>query len=178
MRESMSVTKNILYRFDSSSGESIQPVFTINATQLLDDFYPDRVKGVVNGFLKNLRATEFTKNLQESPLPSFSLEDDSATKQLKALQVLWGSARIHLEVYFSLDGATWYQVGVVPVIHPMGYEFRQDELFDFFTQNIAFEMEQTAQIGLKLKNVGYGLLTSTDRVEVLGSVNLEVIARL
>ena len=123
----------------------------------------------LNTFIKNLKVFASIKSLAEAALPDIQLEDSSAQKLQKVLDIEWKSARKQLNLFIATSNSDWQQVGSISLLNPSGYSFRIYNLMDLFTDNLALELGDNSKIGVQIQNVGYGLLIDADTVTVHGS---------
>lgn len=140
-----------------------------------------------NSFIKNLKIFANVESLAEANLPDIQIEDSSAQKIQKVLDIEWKSPRKQLNLYISNSTRVdidqwgqpmaptniWQQVGSVSLLNPSGYPFRTYNIMDFFTDNLALELGDNSKIGIQVQDVGYGLLTLQDKVTVHGSYTEE-----
>lgn len=127
----------------------------------------------VNSYLKNLKAFARIESLIDVPLPEFTLEDTENERVYKILDMEWGSPRKQLDLLIG-DGTRWEQIASVSMINPSGYPYRTYNLLDLYTDNLALELGGIGQIGIRLKDVGHGLLQMNDQITVYGSYMQEI----
>lgn len=137
-----------------------------------------------NCFIKNLKAYASIKSLDEVSLPNFNLDDSATDKLYKTLDVEWKSPRKQIALYIANQsdttpsGENWYKVGSLSLLNPSGYPYRVYNLMDLFTDALAIELGDNGKIGIKIEDVGYGLLDSTDAVTIHGSYSEEVFVEV
>lgn len=123
-----------------------------------------------NKFIKNLKAYVSIKSLPEAELPNFLIEDSETEKLNKVLDVEWGAQRKQLNLLIRKDNnSDWMPIGETSLLNPTGYPYRIYNLLDIVTDNLAFELSDTASLGVQIEDVGYGLLTTDDKVNIYGS---------
>lgn len=123
-----------------------------------------------NKFIKNLKAYASIKSLPEAQLPDFLLEDSETEKLNKVLDVEWGAQRKQLSLLIRKDSnSDWMSIGETSLLNPSGYPYRIYNLLDIVTDNLAFELSDTASLGVQVEDVGYGLLTTDDKLNIYGS---------
>lgn len=130
-----------------------------------------------NCFIKNLKAFAKIASIPEAPLPDIQLEDSSAEKIHKVLDVEWKSARKQMNLFIATSNSDWQQVGSVSLLNPAGYPFRVYNLMDLFTDNLALELGDNSKIGIAMQEVGYGVLTGQDKVTIHGSYTEEIFVK-
>jgi hypothetical protein len=126
-----------------------------------------------NCFIKNLKAFVNIQSLPEISLPQFQLEDTDTDKLMKTLNIEWTSARKQLTLYIA-NSETWLKVGSLSLLNPSGYPYRVHNLMDLFTDNLAIELGDSGKVGIKVEDVGYGLLDYSDEVTIHGSYVEEI----
>jgi hypothetical protein len=128
----------------------------------------------LNGFVKNLKAFSKISSLAAVQLPVFELEDSESQKLFKTLDIEFNSPRKQLDLFISVNNE-WNQVGSASLLNPSGYPYRMYNLMDFYTDNSAAELGENGKIGVKISDVGYGLLTGNDTVTIHGSYIQEFV---
>lgn len=131
-------------------------------------------KVVLNGFIKNLRIYAAIKSLAEVELPNFDLGESNTSKQLKVLNLEWKSPRKQISVFVGQLPSDWQLLGSISLLNPTGYPYRQYNLLDLITDNLAAEIGEFGRIGVRLDDVGYGLLGADDTISLYGSVTEEI----
>lgn len=165
----LSRVKSIVLPVTESDRDSIIPIYQNTDVTIGSDLMEGYKIISLNTFIKNLKVFASIKSLAEASLPDIQLEDSSAVKLQKVLDIEWKSARKQLNLFIATDNQNWQQVGSVSLLNPSGYAFRIYNLMDLFTDNLALELGDNSKIGIQIQNVGYGLLTNEDKVTVHGS---------
>lgn len=163
-------SKTIAKTLNAATAENIIPIFSNTLTET----YGGAIVSV-NAFVKNLKAHAKISSLEPIRLPNFQLEDSETDKLYKTLDIEWGSARKHLNLYISENQANWYQIGAISLLNPSGYPYRIYNLMDLVTDNLAIELGENGRIGVQVQNVGFGALQGDDVVTVHGSYVQEII---
>lgn len=152
------------------SSSDIIPVFeNVSPTSLTDIVS-------YNFFVKNFKAYAKIRSVQIAPMPILFDEDNETTRIQKILDIEWRTPRKQLDLFIS-DGeinSSWEPVGSVSLLNPSGYPYRSYNLMDIFTTNLAIELGAKGKIGVKVTDVGYGLLQSEDEVTIHGSYVQEI----
>lgn len=129
-----------------------------------------------NKFIKNLKAYSSIKSIPEVPLPDFNLEDSETEKLLKVLDIEWKEQRKQLNLLLkNSNNSEWINVGETSLLNPSGYPYRIYNLLDLIEDGLMFEMASTANLAVQIEDVGYGLLTPSDKVNIYGSYIEEFI---
>ena len=163
--------QTIVKKLDVNSASNFIPLY-INSGQ--QNNLPDTRVISVNAFVKNLKAYSKINSLPKTELPDFQLEDSETQKLNKVLDLEWNSPRKQLSLYIG-EGESWEIVGSVSLLSSFGYPFRMYNLMDFFTDNLAIELGINGKLGVRIEDVGSGLLASNDTVTVHGSYVEEVV---
>ncbi len=127
-----------------------------------------------NTFIKNLKVFASINSLDNAILPDFKIEDSDTDRLHKVLDIEWKSPRKQIDLFIQSNNKDWLPIGSTSLLNPAGYPFRIYNLMDLFTDNLALELGDNSRIGIKVKDVGYGLLASTDLVTIHGSYVEEI----
>lgn len=165
--QSYSIVKTISKRITPADADNIITLFDNSAIS-----NSSRIS--LNGFVKNLKAFSKISSLGEVNLPVFELEDSESQKLFKTLDVEFNSPRKQLDLFIG-DAEDWNQVGSISLLNPSGYPYRMYNLLDFYTDGLAAELGENGRIGVKVADVGYGLLSGADVVTVHGSYVQEYV---
>lgn len=128
---------------------------------------------IKNGFINSLRVKVKLRSIPHADLPLLSV-DQSRTERLGLMrQAEWTQPRKHLNLYFSTGNGQWANVATLSLlrIDP----FRQFDLIEYFTKDIALGLGTHGSIGISIENAGYGLLTGEDEVLCFGTATTEVV---
>lgn len=161
--------KSIVVPLTNFNANDIVTIYQNTDIAIGSDLIPDHKIVSFNTFIKNLKVFASIKSLDEAALPDFQLDDSSTQKLQKVLDIEWKSPRKQLNLFIGTTYSDWQQVGSVSLLNPSGYAFRVYNLMDLFTDNLAIELGNDGRIGIQVQNVGYGLLTSEDKVTIHGS---------
>ncbi|MBD2001918.1 MULTISPECIES: hypothetical protein [Cyanophyceae] len=103
-------------------------------------------------------------SLEPAPFPEFALTDTESQKRQKTLDIEWGAStpKKRLDILIAESGGPWQVVGAVSLLKSYGYPGRNYRLIDTFTDTLAFEMGNGMKLGVRVVNMGYGLLANTD----------------
>lgn len=152
-----------------------------NVIELTDNILPTNLNprhDIIskNKFIKNLKAYASIKSVPEAELPDFLLEDSETEKLAKVLDVEWGAQRKQLNLLIkNSNDNEWMSIGEISLLNPAGYPYRIYNLLDIVTDNLAFELSSDAKLAVQIENVGYGLLTTDDKVNIYGSYIEEIV---
>jgi hypothetical protein len=162
--------RQITQKLTSATGGSV--------VDLMPTITPDALPGLtllsVNNFVKSLRAYAKITSLAEVALPNFELTDSETDKLYKSLDVEWTSPRKQLDLLIN-QGSEWEIIGSVSLLNPSGYPYRSYNLQDLYTDNLAVELGENGKLGVKITDVGHGLLSGTDTLTIYGSYSQEII---
>jgi len=163
-------SNSILIEFNASTGGAVVPIATFgggaDALALKAD---PNFKGMI-GLLNNLRAIATITSLPEIALPNFENLDSDTERMIKVLDVQWKSPRKQLAIMQSADGGTtWIKTAALSLLNSGGYPYTNHNLLNFLTDDVAREFPDGHRIGLRLEDVGTGLLGAGDSVIIDGS---------
>lgn len=130
-----------------------------------------------NRYIKNLKAYTSINSTSAVPIPDFKFEDSETEKLSKVIESEWASQRKQLDIKISNDGIQSI-ISSVSLTKSNGYPFRIYNLLDLMTDNLAFEAGTTDSVIIQAVDVGYGLLTQQDIVNVYGSYVEEIVVRV
>jgi hypothetical protein len=123
----------------------------------------------MTGLLNNLRAIASIPSLPQVDLPNFELLDSETERLTKALDVQWNSPRKQLAIMHSSDaGVTWHKIGAIAMFRS-AYPFTTHDLMNWLTPDTAREYPEGSAVGVRLEDVGTGLLGAGDTVIIDGS---------
>lgn len=103
----------------------------------------------------SFRAYASINSVDEAPLPVFDFEDTESTKLQKVLDLEWQSPRLQLNLYIGSPN-NWVLLGSNSLLNPMGYPYRYYNLLDLYTDANESYISEDKQLGIEVKNVGYG----------------------
>lgn len=152
------------------SSSDIIPVFENNSSFNLDNIVS------YNLFVKNFKAYAKIRSVPIAPMPILFDEDNETVRIQKILDIEWRTPRKQIDLFISngeID-STWETVGSVSLLNPSGYPYRSYNLLDIYTANLAIELGEKGKIGVKITDVGYGLLQPEDEVTIHGSYVQEI----
>jgi len=103
-------------------------------------------------------------SLEPAPFPEFELMDTESQKRQKVLDIEWGGStpKKRLDVLIAESAGDWQLIGSVSLLKSYGYPGRNYRLIDLLTDTLAFEIGNGMKLGIRIVNMGYGLLASTD----------------
>lgn len=159
----------ILLTLDSSTGSAVIPIYTVGTSSDAIALKTDpNYQGMI-GLLNNLRAIATITSIAEVDLPQFENIDSDTDRMIKALDVQWKSPRKQLAIMQSIDGgSTWVKTGAVSLLNSGGYPYTTHNLLNFLTEDVAREFADGHQVGLRLEDVGTGLLGAGDQIIIDG----------
>jgi hypothetical protein len=162
--------KPIVLHLNSSSTADIYPIFT-------DEPFTIENGTIIseNIFVKNLKAFAKITSLDEAVLPDITLEDSQQQATIKAINAEFSSPRKQLDLLISAGNNQWFPVGSISLLNPSGYPYRVHNLMDLYTDNLAIELGKEGMLGVRLKEVGTGLLTGNDEITIHGSYVKEIV---
>ncbi|KST64078.1 hypothetical protein [Mastigocoleus testarum] len=165
-------SRNFAFKINSSSSSNIIPVLGNNL---------DGLSGINSGilsanlFLKNLKIFSSIKSLPEIQLPNIEFDDSETEKLYKTLDVEWKSPRKQIQL-LSNDGINgWIVIAEISLLNPSGYPYRIYNAMDYLTDNLTYEFGENGRLGIKLIDVGYGLLEGDDELTIHGSYVQEIV---
>lgn len=162
--------RQITQKLTSTTGGAI--------VDLMPTLTPDSIPGLtvvsVNNFVKSLRAYAKITSLTEVSLPNFELTDSETDKLYKSLDVEWTSPRKQLDLLIN-QGDGWEIIGSVSLLNPSGYPYRSYNLQDLYTDNLALELGENGKVGVRVVDVGHGLLSGGDSLTIYGSYSQEIV---
>lgn len=169
----INIAKSIKLRLNSQSSDNI---FQLTENNDLSNLNPRHSIVSRNKFIKNLKAYTKINSTAETAIPDFNLEDSETEKLHKVLDVEWNSERKQLDLLVGNSADNdWMSVGETSLLNPNGYPYRIYNLLDLLTDNLAFEFGDNLNVAVKITDVGYGLLTGTDEVNIYGSYAEELV---
>lgn len=166
--ESYNITKNINRKITLTEAGNVTTIVNNAVTE---------GEGIIsiNTFVDNLKVYAFIKSLDPVRLPNFKLEDSETDKLYKTLDVEFNSPRKQLDVVISDNGTDWNLIGSVSLLNPSGYPYRMYNLLDFFTDGLGARLGNNFRIGVRVKDVGFGVLSGEDMLTVHGSYVQEYV---
>jgi hypothetical protein len=127
----------------------------------------------LNGFVDEVYCFAKLKNsLAEAPPIQFLATDTKDDRTAKAVAYEWSptNPRIEMCVWSRKNPGTtqsptpWNLVGSTSLMNPAGYPWRRYRLLDLLTDNLGRKLGPNGQIGVSLKDVGFGLIKSSEDV--------------
>ena len=158
----------IAHEFTDSSDDQIVTIYTAGTSTEAQAMKADPNYAGMIGLLSDLRCFASVTSLTEVALPTFELEDDQVTRTVKVLDVQWKSPRKQLEFYMQPPGGSWLRIGAVAILNSGGYPYTTINLLGLITDDTAYELPDGVSIGLKLQDVGTGLLSAGDSITIYG----------
>lgn len=168
LQQSFQRTVNILTLLNhQSSGD----IITIYRPSQVSQY--DRVQTLrFYGFLTSLRARIEIKSLPESRPPASEITDSTLDRTIALQTYEWGAPRIHLELLMKTSRQPWLPIAAISCRNVRPYMLM--DLMPYLTNNLSFDMGNDAVLGVRVVNVGYGLLTIIDRITIVGCVREEI----
>ena len=156
--ESLIVKQKICITLDVNSGSNIVPIFSYvpyskNGYTFLDEYLE----------IKDLKAIGWIDSLDPIPFPVFELEDTESKQLLTAINLEWKSPRIELQVMCQINNLVWQKLQSFSLLNPDPYPYREYSLGSHTLGN-------NAMIGLKVADVGFGLLSNQDKVTIFADL--------
>lgn len=168
LQQSFQHTVNILTLLNQESGADI---ITIYRPSQVSQY--DRVQTLrFYGFLTSLRARIEIKSLPESRPPASEITDSTLDRTIALQTYEWGAPRIHLELLMKTSRQPWLPIAAISCRNVRPYMLM--DLMPYLKNNLSFDMGNDAVLGVRVVNVGYGLLTIIDRVTIVGCVREEI----
>ena len=158
----------------SSNSDAMTIIYENTGIVAGSEFLPDYKIVSFNTFIKNLKVFASINSLDNAILPDFKIEDSDTDRLHKVLDIEWKSPRKQIDLFLQSNSKNWLPIGSTSLLNPAGYPFRIYNLMDLFTDNLALELGDNIRIGIKVKDVGYGLLANTDLVTIHGSYVEEI----
>lgn len=134
------------------------------------------VPGWVNALIHDCWVTAKIRSLPEVKLPIFGEFDPTEERLRKTLLYEWGTARLELELLLGDPLGNWGSFGETAIKNSNGYRYRKHRALDLMTDAPGFQLEEGYKIGVQLINVGFGDLTSQDKIDILGAWTQEFVA--
>lgn len=169
--KTINIARTIRTSLDLNSGTDI---IQLTSDSPLVNLNPRHTIISRNKYLKNLKTYASITSLPEVELPDFELEDSETEKLHKVLDIEWGANRKQLNLLFGVEN-DWLSVGETSLLNPSGYPYRIYNLLDLVTDNLAFEMGDSAALAVQIQDVGFGLLQGADKVNIFGSYIEEIV---
>lgn len=159
----------ILDRLTSTDGGNIKTIYEPGYISAFDLVASTRFYG----YITDLRCKINIKSLEEQELPEISI-GDSRTARVNAVRDMeWRSPRKQLDILLrSAKSGDWFDVASISLLNRD--PFYQVNLLQYLSDNVAFAVANDSAIGVRIVNVGYGLLTQQDEVTFWGSVKEEL----
>lgn len=170
IRRVINITKSV----NISAGTTIVTIHQSKNLVAGNLYFPKYKIITWNTYVKDLKAYARIDSLASVPMPEFSIEDSETTKLYKALDIEWNSPRKQLDLLIYNDEG-WHEIGSISLLNPAGYPYRIYNLLDLYTNNSILELNTNARLGVRVKEVGYGLLEPTDEIVIHGSCVEELI---
>lgn len=167
----INIAKSIKLSLNSTSSDNI---FLLTNSDSLTNLNPNNRILSRNKFVKNLKAYSNIQSLPEAEIPNFLFEDSETDKLNKVLDIEWGSERKQIGLLLGSDN-DWMPIGEISLLNPTGYPYRIHNLLDTITDALAFELSGEINLGIRIDDVGYGLLQLTDTVNIFGSYIEELV---
>lgn len=150
--EKLTIKQKLCVTLDSTSGSNIVPIFnyvpyTKTGYRLIDEYLE----------IENLKAVSWISSLAAIVFPVFEVEDSESKQLLTAINLEWKSDRIQLDVMCKIDNLAWQKLQAFSLLNADPYPYREYSLGNHPLGN-------NAMIGLNITDVGYGLLTTQDKV--------------
>jgi hypothetical protein len=162
-------SRDISFLYSPSYGGNIIPLVVNDPNWIKNKFGLLGVRGYSSGMLDELRCYASISSLPEVELPAYSREDGDSANVLKAADYEWGTARFELTLWKkAADSANWAEFGVTALKNAGGFRYRLHRILDLLTDNIGARIGEWGQIGVSIKNVGYGFPQSFDRISITG----------
>lgn len=167
---------NISFRFSPNQMGQIVTLIDASKHRLFSRYGLTKNIGWTNVQIVELYCTsDITTSLYEIKPPILNREDGEYANIQKTQDYLWTTERIELELYSRIQGGSWNFFGSVPLKHNSGFRYRRHRLIDLLTDNVQAEFGEGGALGARLVNVGYGNLSASDRVSIIGSWIQEVV---
>jgi hypothetical protein len=166
-------TETVSNAITSADGANIIIVVDNNKDAYKTRFGITETNFNVNGFVDELYCFAQLKNsLAEAPPINFLPTDTRDDRTAKSVAYEWSSTnpRIELRVWTRKSLGTtqapvpWNLVGSTSLMNPAGYPWRRYRLLDLLTDNLGRKLGSNGQIGVSLRDVGFGLIKPGDDV--------------
>jgi hypothetical protein len=167
LQQTYSRTQQILSAFGQGN-DSMQIIYQPSAISPFDRVQTLRFYG----FITSLRMRVDINSMVEADIPNLDA-DTSRTERLTALRDMeWKSPRKQISFFMKTARLDWQPVFDVSLMNRLPYY--QVNLLPYLTDNISFDTSNDFLLGAQIVDVGYGKLSSTDRVLIFGSVREEI----
>ncbi|NER26449.1 MAG: hypothetical protein F6J89_02180 [Symploca sp. SIO1C4] len=173
--QTLQEVKSINFKIPHSD-DTVQVIYSNSIPDLVEHYAPgeQKVKAILNAYLKNLKIYAEINSLTAVTIPDFSVVATRAAQQKIALEYEWNSPRFELRIVSSSNGVIWTERGKISLINSEGYPYRLHDALDLLTSNLAEEIGGDSQLCVQIVDVGYGLPTSVDKITISGSVTEEI----
>jgi hypothetical protein len=168
LQQTYSRTQQILVPFSESDATGFRAIYVPSAISPYDRVQTLRFYG----FITSLRMKVDINSIQESVLPNLEA-DASRTERLTALRDMeWRSPRKQISFYLKTAYVDWQPIFDISLLNRLPYY--QVNLLPYLTDNISFDTSNDCQLGARITDAGYGLLSGEDRITLYGSVREEI----
>lgn len=124
------------------------------------------------GFISDLRVNIDISSLPETQIPQLDL-GASRTERLTAVkQMEWGSPRYELDMLMKKSNTGWLPVASLSLLNRRPYYLIN--VLNYLTDQVAFQVANDAVLGIRVRDVGHGLMNGDDRLTFFGAVKEEV----
>ncbi len=167
-------TTNQLINVSVPAGStSIIPLFS-NALPSTEQALRNAGERVIcNRYLKSLRAYISIASIPPVALPKFDELESNYERNLKIREVEWKGARKLLRLLYKSGSGEWSERGILSLTNREPVPYFDANVLDFFTEGLAVELGEADQLGVAAKDVGFGLLSTSDSVRFYGNLVTE-----
>lgn len=168
---------NIAFSFSTAQAASQQIVTLVdcNKFRLFNRYNLRNAVGWINAQIVELYCTSSIISIPEVAPPILNREDGEYANLQKTQDYLWKTSRIDLELFSRVQNRPWVYIGSVPLKHNSGFRYRRHRLIDLLTDNVQCEFGEGGALGARLVNVGWGNISASDRVSIIGSYIEEAV---
>lgn len=145
------------------NGGAIVPIYS--PSQQMGDY-------TYTGFLTDLRIRVFVPSLTEVNIPTIEIGKSNTEKYETVRDYEWNTDRFELDFLMSIDSTNFVELFVLSLKNNPPYVVK--DCMSYLTNNPAYAISQGTTLAIRCRDVGYGLPTGVDRLDVFGVVREEI----
>jgi hypothetical protein len=167
LQETYSRSVNILKALGSQHGNQLIELYRPGLLTPWDRSTTKRYYG----FMTDLRAKIDIQSLSEMPIPDLDVTTSRIDRMTSIRDAEWKSPRMELSILFKTSTAPLCELARVSLLNRQPYY--QVNLMGYLTDNGIFALGNDASLYVRVENVGWGTLYSSDSVILFGAVKEE-----
>ena len=168
MQETYNRTTQILKEINSQNTRDLIIIYDSNYVSPFDKATSLKYYG----FITDLRVKIDITSLAESQLPELPLGSSNTQKSTAIRDMEYGSQRYELQMLMRTSSQEWLPLFNFSVLNRR--PFYITDMMTYLTTQPAFAMASDAQLAVKVIDVGYGVLSGSDKLIIYGSAREEV----